>query len=80
MLFSSFSGPGGGLVHQAFVENFYDEFFPQALPAIEPPDDFQTRGQKYAGDYVISRSSYTKIESIMRGLSSVTVTVMPAAA
>lgn len=77
MLFSSFSGPGAGAVHQAFVENFYDEFFPQPLPAVEPPADFQTRGQRYAGNYVSSRSSYTKVESIMRGLGSVSVAVMP---
>ncbi|WP_417452105.1 serine hydrolase domain-containing protein [Kordiimonas sp.] len=77
MLFSSFSGPGAGPVHQAFVENFYDEFFPQELPYVEPPADFKERGQKYAGSYVSSRSSYTKVESILRGLGSVNVTVMP---
>lgn len=77
MLFSSFSGPGAGPVHQAFVENFYDEFFPQELPYVEPPADFQTRGQKYAGSYVTSRSSYTKVESILRGLGSTDVAVMP---
>jgi CubicO group peptidase (beta-lactamase class C family) len=77
MLFSSFSGPGGGAVHQAFVENFYDEFFPQDLPYVEPPADFQSRGQKYAGTYVSSRSSYTKVESILRGLGGMKVAVMP---
>jgi CubicO group peptidase (beta-lactamase class C family) len=77
MLFSSFSGPGGGAVHQAFVENFYDEFFPQDLPYVEPPADFQSRGQKYAGTYISSRSSYTKVESILRGLGSTKVAVMP---
>lgn len=77
MLFSSFSGPGAGPVHQAFVENFYDEFFPQDLPYIEPPADFQSRGQKYAGTYVSSRNSHTKVESILRGLGSVNVAVMP---
>lgn len=77
MLFSSFSGPGAGAVHQAFVENFYDEFFPQPLPVVEPPADFQATGQKYAGAYVSSRASYTKAESIMRGLGSVNVAVMP---
>ena len=77
MLFSSFSGPGAGAVHQAFVENFYDEFFPQPLPAVEPPADFQERGQKYAGAYVSSVNSYSKIESIMRGLGSMNVAVMP---
>ncbi len=77
MLFSSFSGPGAGPVHQAFVENFYDEFFPQELPHVEPPADFQERGQKYAGTYISSRNSYTKVESILRGLGSVAVAAMP---
>lgn len=77
MLFSSFSGPGARAVHEAFVENFYDQFFPQELPIVEPPADFQSRGQKYAGAYISSRSSYTKVESILRGLESVNVAVMP---
>ena len=77
MMFSSFSGPGARPVQKALVENFYDEFFPQPLPYIEPPADFQTRGQKYAGSYVSSRSSYSKFESIARGLGSTKVAVMP---
>ena len=77
MLFTSFSGPGAIAVHQAFVENFYDQFFPQSLPAIEAPRDFQARGQKYAGNYVSSVNSYTKIESILRALGGMNVMVMP---
>lgn len=77
MLFSSFSGPGGVPVHQNFVEAFYDEFFPTPTPAVEPPSDFAERAQRYAGNYVTTRSSYTKIEALMRVASGVSVQPMP---
>ncbi len=77
MLFSSFSGPGGSAVYQAFNQAFYDEFFPVEAPPITPPADFAQRGEKYAGTYHSSRSNYTKIEAIMRPLNGVNVAVMP---
>lgn len=77
MLFSSFSGPGGGNVHQGLVKAFYDKFFPTSTPAITPPKDFAERAEKYAGNYVSSRSSYTKIEALMRVISGVAVRSMP---
>ena len=77
MLFSSFSGPGADAVHKAFVENFYDEFFPQEAPYVEPPADFQERGKKYAGSYVQSRSNFSTIESIGRALNGIEVALMP---
>jgi len=78
MLFSSFGGPGAAKVHLSFVKSFYDEFFPQDLPSISPPADFDERAQKYAGEYHSSRSAYTTIEAIMRPLAtSVTVKPMP---
>ncbi|WP_321393922.1 serine hydrolase domain-containing protein [Emcibacter sp.] len=77
MLFSSFSGPGALATHRAYVKKFYDEFYPREVPFIEPPKDFFERGQKYAGTYNSSRSSFTKPEALLRGLNSVKVQVLP---
>lgn len=74
MLFSSFSGPGAAPTHQGFVEAFYDNFFPPAQPAVEPPADFAERAHKYAGTYNTYRGSFTKIEALMRLLGGSKVT------
>ena len=73
MLYSSFSGPGAGATHGAFVQSFYDEFFPREVPAIEPPADFSDRAAKYAGKYNAWRSSFNGIEAIIRALGGVDV-------
>lgn len=77
MLFSSFSGPGAGPTHRAFVQGFYDAFFPRAVPHITPPADFAERAPKYAGIYNSWRNSFNGVEAIMRALSGTTVTAMP---
>lgn len=77
MLFSSFSGPNGGAVHQHFVKAFYDEFFPKPAPKLEPPADFAERAGDYAGVYNNSRGSFTRIEAIMRPLGGMKVAAMP---
>jgi len=74
MLFSSFSGPGAPLVHGAFVKAFYDEFFPREIPVITPPADFAQRAARYAGTFNNWRSSFTKIESLIRAFSGMRVT------
>ncbi|NIB45102.1 serine hydrolase [Pseudomaricurvus alkylphenolicus] len=77
MLFSSFSGPGGGMVHGAFVKAFYDEFFPREITVITPPADFAERAGRYAGTFNSWRSNFSKIESLMRALSGLKVTPLP---
>lgn len=77
MLYSSFSGPGGGATYLAFVRGFYDEFFPREVPAIDPPADFGSRAGKYAGKFHAWRSSFNGVESIMRALGGLNVVPMP---
>lgn len=77
MLYSSFSGPGGGPTYLAFVQAFYDEFFPREVPAIEPPADFGERAGKYAGKFHAWRSSFNGVEAIMRALGGLNVVPMP---
>ena len=77
MLFSSFSGPGAGPTHAAFVQAFYDEFFPVEVAELKAPEDFAERGVRYAGTYNPWRSSFTKVESLLRGLSGIQVTPLP---
>lgn len=77
MIFSSFSGPGGGNVHNALEKGFYEQFFPEEISVITPPEDFSERADKYAGVYNGWRNSFTKVESIMRGLNGTSVVAMP---
>lgn len=77
MLFSSFSGPGAAPTHIGFVKSFYDEFYPRAVPVIEPPADFADRAGKYAGTYNAYRSSFNGIDALMRALTGTKVTPMP---
>ena len=41
---------------------FMDRYFPAKLPPVEPPEDFETRVGRYAGNYRIIRHSYTTFE------------------
>ena len=77
MLYSSFSGPGAGATHTAFVQAFYDEFFPREVPAIEPPADFGDRAANYAGKFNTWRSSFNGVEAIMRALGGLDVVPLP---
>lgn len=77
MLYSSFSGPGAGLTHTGFVQGFYDEFFPRAVPHIAPPADFADRAGKYAGNYNSWRGSFNGVEALLRALGTMTVSPMP---
>jgi CubicO group peptidase (beta-lactamase class C family) len=77
MLFSSFSGPGAGPTHQAFVGAFYDEFFPADVPVITPPADFAERAAKYTGSYTSWRGNFTEAESLLRALGAMKVSAMP---
>lgn len=77
MLYSSFSGPGAGPTHTAFVQGFYDEFFPREVPYVEPPADFSARAAKYEGTYNSWRNNFGGIEAILRALTGTVVTSMP---
>ncbi len=77
MLFSSFSGPGMRQTHEAFVKSFYDEFFPSGVAVVTPPADFAERGKRYEGTYNSWRSSFTKIESLLRLSGGMKVTALP---
>lgn len=77
MLFSSFSGPGAGPTHQAFVKSFYDEFFPADAPVITPPADFAERAAKYTGSYTSWRGNFTEAESLLRALGAMKVSALP---
>ncbi len=77
MLFSSFSGPGMRQTHEAFVKSFYDEFFPNEVTVVTPPADFAKRGKRYEGTYNSWRSSFTKIESLLRLSGGMKVVSLP---
>ena len=77
MLFSSFSGPGMRQTHEAFVKSFYDEFFPNEVTVVTPPTDFAERSKRYEGTYNSWRSSFTKIESLLRLSGGMKVVSLP---
>jgi CubicO group peptidase (beta-lactamase class C family) len=64
------------------IYDLHNLIVPRYFPApgypevVEPPADFAERGKKYAGDYVTTRRSYTKIEKlgILMGGMKVSIT------
>jgi len=77
MLFSSFSGPGGGKTHEAFVGSFYEEFFPPDIPVITPSADFAERAEKYTGSYTSWRGNFSEAESLLRAFGAMKVSALP---
>jgi CubicO group peptidase (beta-lactamase class C family) len=55
------------------LQAFMDRYYPARLPAVDPPDDFETRANQYAGSYRFSRHSYTKNEKVFGILQSLQV-------
>ncbi len=45
---------------------FFEHYYPSKLTFVapQPPADFAQRGQKYAGQFLLSRRSYTKLEKL----------------
>lgn len=60
----------------AFVKQFYDHYFPDDPDPIEPPADFSSRADKYAGSYIFWRRNESTIEKAM-GLVSGGTEVVP---
>jgi len=65
VVFSSFSGPGGGKIYSILSREFYQEFF--ALPAHHdtPPTDFNDRVDRFAGTFISWRGNFSKIEKLI---------------
>ena len=74
VVFSSFSGPGGGKVHATLVRQFYQEFFELAIQREEPPvDDAREGFQRYSGTYLSWRGSFSKVEKLVGLVAQVNV-------
>ena len=69
----SFSGTGGATVRSAFVEAFYQTFYPVDVPEITPPTDFSERAAQYGGNYQYWRSGFTTIEKVMKLFSEIAI-------
>jgi CubicO group peptidase (beta-lactamase class C family) len=63
---STNSTDGGPSASGRIPRLIFEKYFPSRVTfnAPEPPADFMERGQKYAGRYLLSRRSYTKLEKI----------------
>ncbi|WP_165776863.1 serine hydrolase domain-containing protein [Paremcibacter congregatus] len=77
-LFVSFSAAGGYTVRSAFTGSFYDVFYPAVIEKITAPTDFGDRSGKYAGNYLLWRSSFSKIDKAM-GILGGAISVQPTA-
>jgi len=71
--FISFASEEGGVIRSAFTGAFYDTFYPEEQKEIVPLDDFATRADKYAGNYLMWRSGFSKIEKPLMLVSGITV-------
>jgi len=66
VVFSSFSGPGGGKIHSTLVRQFYQEFFELPIPRETPPIDYSSEEiHRYSGTYISWRGSFSKIEKLV---------------
>jgi hypothetical protein len=66
---TSDAASAGGELQRAFM----DHYFPARLPDIKPPPDALKRNERYAGSYMNLRRSYTKIEKLIAGISTLSV-------
>lgn len=72
--FLSFSGPGGAtIVQSAFKGAFYDTFYPQAEKVFPIASGFSERADKYAGEYLFWRSSFTKLYKVLNLTGGISV-------
>ena len=64
---STNSSDGGPQLSGNLPEAIFRQYFPSLLSfeAPTPPSDFAMRGQNYAGEYLPSRRSYTKLEKLL---------------
>jgi CubicO group peptidase (beta-lactamase class C family) len=74
---STNSTDGGGLASGSIPKLIFEKYYPtkRTFTAPTPPADFLTRGQKYAGEYMPSRRSYTKLEKLSALAGTVKVSV-----
>ncbi len=64
---STNSNDGGPLLSATLPKLIFERYYPSKLgfQALKPPADFAERGQKYAGQYLPTRRSYTKLEKLI---------------
>ena len=63
-IFVSYMGDGGAEGRSPFVQNFYDQYYPQALEEITPPEDFNDRASRFAGTYKFWRHNQSTVEKV----------------
>ncbi len=66
----------GGWARLELLKAFLERYFPEpaeSLPAA--PDDFQTRGQRFAGSYRFTRHNFSTIEKLLAIATSLSVSV-----
>ncbi len=73
VVFSSFSGPGGGKIYSTLSREFYQEFFALSAHHDTPPTDFNDRADRFAGTFISWRGNFSKIEKLMGLVGQVTV-------
>jgi hypothetical protein len=64
-IYVSYMGDGGAKGRSKFVQNFYDQYYPQALEEITPPEDFNDRASRFAGTYTFWRHNESNIEKAL---------------
>ena len=64
-IYVSYMGDGGAEGRSKFVQNFYDQYYPQALEEITPPEDFNDRASRFAGTYKFWRHNQSTVEKAL---------------
>lgn len=77
-LFISTNSRDGGPEASAMIPKLiFERYFPSRAVFVEPKpaDDFVVRGQKYAGHYMLTRRSHTKLQKLLALTASATFSV-----
>ena len=75
-VFVSFNTDKGGAVSfKPFADDFFAHYYPEPLPAIAPTRDDRAANQKYAGEYLMNRSSYTTFQKAANLAGAIKVAV-----
>ena len=73
VVFSSFSGPGGGKIYSTLSREFYQEFFALSAHHDTPATGFNDRADRFAGTFISWRGNFSKIEKLMGLVGQVSV-------
>jgi len=70
---STNTNTGSAISFKAFLDAFLDHYYPEEVAVIKPTAGAKAGAERYAGEYVFNRMSYTTFQKVMSLFSSITI-------